>query len=372
MEEDNITDLRKKADQFESQYNKLKKEFKDYIETGRRNEELKKRELQSDFAKKMLVLADSLSRVSVMVNNNSCDIVRNTSENFQKNIDVMYQYLLSSSGLSPVDPLPGDKFDDTRHMAVGLEYGSRYPEDTVFRVVRKGYLRENTLIRPAEVIISKSPGGVTRVEKITLCERLTNWIFPAQRRFTQIDHQIAGLEHTRSEDHRKLHEEIGLVKEFIDQSVAEKQETDERIRSMEESTERLVDGMDEVKRSILQSVSENRKLNEIVRVLIERTERLMDEMDEVKEFIDQSATGKRETDELIRILGEKVRQPARDNPDIVGIIPGQEEMTDTCGPKFIAPEQTVPGSGPEGNEPGGDGPVQGKSVDEEKDTYEGW
>jgi len=57
MDDPATTDLEKKANQFESQYNKLKKEFKDYIETSRKNEDHKKKELQSDAAKKMLDFA---------------------------------------------------------------------------------------------------------------------------------------------------------------------------------------------------------------------------------------------------------------------------------------------------------------------------
>ncbi len=41
MEQENLDDIRKKADKFESQYNKLKQEFKDYNEFSRKNEEEK-------------------------------------------------------------------------------------------------------------------------------------------------------------------------------------------------------------------------------------------------------------------------------------------------------------------------------------------
>lgn len=329
MDDDNITALRKKVDQSESQYNKLKKEFKDYIENSQRNEDLKKKELQSDHAKKMLVFADSLSRMSVSVNNNSCDIVRNTNENFQKNIDAMYNHLLSISGLIPVDPAPGDKFDDTLHMAVGLEYGIRYPEDTVFRVIRKGYLRENTLIRPAEVIISKRPREGTKAGKTRFWEHFTSWMFPGTRRFAQIDQQIAGLEHTLSEESGRLHQEIESLKEFISLSAAEKQETAECIRVLGETTGRLVDEMDEVKKFIYQSVAEKPGPDESIRALGETTGRPVEATDNENEFI---------------------LQPVAQSPEIVGIIPYQEEMTDKSG---------------------GDGPVRGKPDTEEEDTYDG-
>lgn len=55
MEQNNIEEIRKKAERFESQFNKLKQEFKDYIETSRRNEETKRQELKIDSAKNYLL-----------------------------------------------------------------------------------------------------------------------------------------------------------------------------------------------------------------------------------------------------------------------------------------------------------------------------
>ncbi len=134
MEQDNIEEIRK-AERFESQYNKLKQEFKDYIETARRNEETKRQELKTESAKKLLVVADSLGRISAAYNNISCDIVKSYSENLKKNVDVIYSQLLSASGLTPIEPVAGDKFDNKMHIAIGLEYGTVYPENSVFRVI---------------------------------------------------------------------------------------------------------------------------------------------------------------------------------------------------------------------------------------------
>ena len=385
MDDGTITALRKKVDQSEAQYNKLKKEFKDYIENSQRNEDLKKKELQSDHAKKMLVFADSLSRMSGSVNNNSCDIVRNTNENFQKNIDVMYHHLLKVSGLTPVDPAPGDRFDDTQHMAVGLEYGSRFPEDTVFRVIRKGYLREHTLIRPAEVIISKSPREGTKAGKTGVWGHFTSWMFPGTRRFSQIDQQIAGLEHTRSEESGRLHQEIESLKEFISLSATEKQETDECIRVLGETIGRLADEMDEVKEFIYQSAAEKQETDERVRVLGETTGRLFGEMDKVKEFIYPSVAEKLGPNEPLRAFGETVDrpvekmdnenefilQPVAQSLEISGIIPYQEEMTDKPGEKLIASEYQVPRPGPKGNTSGGGTRVRDEKNNEEEDTYDG-
>jgi molecular chaperone GrpE len=81
--------------------------------------------------------------------------MRNHSDNIRKNIEVIYYQLLNASGIAPIEPGAGDKFDEKRHIAVGLEYGTKFPQNSIFRIVRKGYLFENNVIRPAEVIVLK-------------------------------------------------------------------------------------------------------------------------------------------------------------------------------------------------------------------------
>lgn len=158
MEQENLDEIRKKADKFESQYNKLKQEFKDYIEASRKNEDKKRLEIRTEVSKRLLVVADSLTRIAGSDNEQACEIMRNHSDNIRKNIEVIYYQMLNASGLAPIEPGAGDKFDEKKHIAIGLEYGIKYPHNSIFRIVRKGYLFENNVIRPAEVIVSKDPG----------------------------------------------------------------------------------------------------------------------------------------------------------------------------------------------------------------------
>src|SRR3990170_7936631 len=157
MEQENSDELRKKADKFESQYSKLKQEFKDYIEVNRKNEEKKRVEIKTDLSKKLLTVADSLTRITGSDNEQTCEMMINYSDNIRKNMEAVYNQMLYASGLTPIEPGAGDKFDEQRHVAVGLEYGTKIPENSIFRVARKGYLFENSIVRPAEVIVSKNP-----------------------------------------------------------------------------------------------------------------------------------------------------------------------------------------------------------------------
>ena len=93
------------SEEWKSKYDKLRAEFRDYIERSRRNEENKREELRIDLVKKLLGVADSLTRVSAIYENsniNACDVIKSYSENIKKNIDVIYDQLLSAMGIIPV------------------------------------------------------------------------------------------------------------------------------------------------------------------------------------------------------------------------------------------------------------------------------
>ncbi|MFA5416188.1 MAG: nucleotide exchange factor GrpE [Methanoregula sp.] len=321
MEDPATTDLKKRADLFESQYNKLKKEFKDYIETSRKNEDTKKKELQADTAKKMLVFADSLTRMSgAATGAPTCDLVNSTNENFQKNIDVMYKQLLSVSGLTPVDPAPGDRFDDSLHMAIGLEYGSRYPEDTVYRVIRKGYLREKTLIRPAEVIISKRPREEIKAQERGIWTSIVRRLFPAHPQISLLDQQVDALEHARSETTVRLEGEIVTVNQSVAQLMADKQETDKRLQELEDATGRCEEEIENVREEIPKSFAKKRDVDQFIREQADAITHLTAEVGYLQDYLSQSVATKQDVDEIIQEQTEMIEHLNAEVESLKGFI----------------------------------------------------
>jgi molecular chaperone GrpE len=285
MEQNNIEEIRKKAEKFESQYNKLRQEFKDYIETSRRNEEIKKQELKIDSAKKILVVADSLSRISAAYNNISCDIVKGYSENLKKNVDVIYSQLLSASGLTPIEPASGDMFDDRMHTAVGLESGTAYPENSVFRVIRKGYRIENNVVRPAEVIVSKHPVEVIKIAKPGLWDRILGRISPPKHRFSDINQRLDELEILQKENIGKLTQDITSLKNIIAQLDSRNQKAGELERIQKEENEKLRHEIAALKSTIIELEAKNKKVNELEQIQEEKIEKLMYEISSLRDTI---------------------------------------------------------------------------------------
>jgi len=203
MEQENLDEIRKKADKFESQYNKLKQEFKDYIEASRKNEDKKKLEIRTDVSKRLLVVADSLTRIAGSDNEQACEIMRNHSDNICKNIEAIYDQMLYASGLTPIEPGAGDKFDEKKHIAIGLEYGTKYPQNSIFRVARKGYLFENNMVRPAEVIVSKNPVEQKMI-KPGFWDRLTGLIKREKPEVSEMNNRIDEIERVQKEKIDKI------------------------------------------------------------------------------------------------------------------------------------------------------------------------
>ncbi|MDZ4742461.1 MAG: nucleotide exchange factor GrpE [Verrucomicrobiota bacterium] len=63
---------------------------------------------------------------------------------------------LKQDGLEEITAL-GQPFDHNFHDAISQEHSDEYPEDTVILEKRKGYMLKGKLLRPASVIVSKSP-----------------------------------------------------------------------------------------------------------------------------------------------------------------------------------------------------------------------
>jgi molecular chaperone GrpE len=61
-------------------------------------------------------------------------------------------------GIKIIDPT-GQPFDPEWHEAMAVQESAEQPANTVMSVIQKGYSLNGRLLRPARVIVSKTPGG---------------------------------------------------------------------------------------------------------------------------------------------------------------------------------------------------------------------
>jgi molecular chaperone GrpE len=62
----------------------------------------------------------------------------------------------SRTGVEPVIPAAGERFDPEFHQAMGMEESAECPPGSVVRVMQKGYRLNDRLLRPALVVVARS------------------------------------------------------------------------------------------------------------------------------------------------------------------------------------------------------------------------
>jgi len=78
-------------------------------------------------------------------------------EGQQATLQQLYR-AFDKAGIKIIDPA-GEPFNPEWHEAMAAVDGTELPENTVVKVVQKGYSLNGRLLRPARVIVSKAPGG---------------------------------------------------------------------------------------------------------------------------------------------------------------------------------------------------------------------
>jgi len=72
-------------------------------------------------------------------------------------IDDMIFNAMKDEGVSIIDTKVGEEFDPNKDQAMDVAYDSEKPENTVLRVVKKGYMFKDRILRPSMVVINIKP-----------------------------------------------------------------------------------------------------------------------------------------------------------------------------------------------------------------------
>jgi molecular chaperone GrpE len=111
------------------------------------------------FARELLSVKDSLELARAV------DLEADSGNNsiaikVVEGLDLTIQQLESTFGrfsIEEVNPELGDKLDPEQHQAMTTEETTEFDPNRICRVIQKGYLLHNRLLRPAMVIVAKAP-----------------------------------------------------------------------------------------------------------------------------------------------------------------------------------------------------------------------
>jgi molecular chaperone GrpE len=108
------------------------------------------------FALEMLAVKDSLERAQTLGVQASGGNLEKMLEGMDLTIKLM-ESIFQKFALVEVNPAKGDKFDPEKHQAMSAQPSDEVPDNHVLLAMQKGYLLNGRLLRPALVIVAKTP-----------------------------------------------------------------------------------------------------------------------------------------------------------------------------------------------------------------------
>ena len=106
------------------------------------------------FAQELVGVGDSLEAGIAAGSNNPGPALLEGAQATLKQLHNAFE----KAGIKVIDPA-GQPFDPNWHEAMVAQVSADQPPNTVLNVIQKGYSLNGRLLRPARVIVSKSPGG---------------------------------------------------------------------------------------------------------------------------------------------------------------------------------------------------------------------
>ena len=105
------------------------------------------------FAAELLAVRDSLELAKGVDLSQGGDVTKKMIEGLDLTLK-LFDAAFQKFGLTVVDPT-GEKFDPDRHQAMTMLETDDVPPHHIVKVVQKGYLLNNRLLRPAMVVVAK-------------------------------------------------------------------------------------------------------------------------------------------------------------------------------------------------------------------------
>jgi molecular chaperone GrpE len=155
---DDIESLRARAlerDQYLSLLQRTQADFENYQKRNQRERDLERRFAHFGFARELLTALDNLDRATAAAQQakESGPLVQGVAMVQNQLLELMRRH-----GITPIEAL-GKTFDPNLHQAVMQEPTDAAPPNTVTKVLERGFMIYDRVLRPAHVVVSTSPGS---------------------------------------------------------------------------------------------------------------------------------------------------------------------------------------------------------------------
>ncbi|WP_299983253.1 nucleotide exchange factor GrpE [Desulfobacula sp.] len=152
---ENINEVEEQLSTEKDRVLRLSAEFENYKKRKQRESDEFKKFANETIFRQLLTVVDNLERAISSTKKNSDE------EGVLEGVKLTHKEIIKLFETFNVKPVEAENqlFDPNFHQAVTQEETDEFPENTVSKVLQKGYLLHDRLIRPAMVVVSK------RVEK---------------------------------------------------------------------------------------------------------------------------------------------------------------------------------------------------------------
>ena len=277
MEEDEIVVVPKKEldekeeliKSLEAKSQKMKSDFSRYKERVEDREEAIRRKAYSELASRLLSVVDTLDRAKNSYETDSgCEVVEKIAEGTRSNLEITFNQLLDTLEVTSIAPSAGERFNDELHTAIETTPNDFLPDKSIVSLVRKGYMLNGELIRPAEVVISR--GGEAGEEKAEaeaksrresilskFLRNVESRVF--KRKFKELEEREQELSKNEGMLRNSVKELDAREEEFktrMKEWTKRKEEEESRIHELEQRKEALIAELEGLKRQ-LRTIHEN-------------------------------------------------------------------------------------------------------------------
>ncbi|MGC8670049.1 MAG: nucleotide exchange factor GrpE [Candidatus Micrarchaeia archaeon] len=172
---DNVQETKKSQkeaseEDFKEKFLRLAAEFDNYKKRIKIDMDSAKKIGKAELAKSLLPVLDEFELALIALNNSRTKKDSDAEENAQdysivKGIEIVYSNLIDTlkrNGIKEVDT--SGKFDPYKHEIIMVKESEK-EDGVILEVIKKGYVIDDVLIRPASVIISKKLDNKSTNEK---------------------------------------------------------------------------------------------------------------------------------------------------------------------------------------------------------------
>lgn len=149
-----VNDWRAKAEEYLDRYRRSVAEFDNFRKRVERDRDAERLRMKRELFLQILPLSDDFERALAALRDDQADAA------WAEGVALIARKmdkLLAEAGVTPIQAV-GRPFDPHYHEALLRAESHEHPEGVVMQELEKGYLLEDTVLRPARVVVSGGPG----------------------------------------------------------------------------------------------------------------------------------------------------------------------------------------------------------------------